>query len=1005
MLRWGCAVAALMVGAAPMAQAQDQATPAVPPAPASPQADSVASAPAQSGPAQSPAQEEPDATGDEIVVTGELRGAVPGDIKPEVQLNPADIRAFGASDVSELLGQLAAQLGSGSGRGDEQPVVLLSGRRATMAEVRGLPTEAIERIDILPEEVALRYGYSATQKVINFVLRNRFMALTNQLEGRMPTASGNAGVKADAKLDKIRRNDRLSLDVTYDQSSGILESERGVSRAGSSLFDTRGNIAGIAHIDPITGLISNEIDPALSAAAGRMVTEAGVPAAAAGGAQGLGAFVGTANQPNVTDVTPYRTLVNPQKNLQVNAVYQRPLSDKIKASATMELSGSESQSLLGLPGVTLRLPTGNPFSPFARDTQALRYVGDQSPLTRSNSARGANLGLNLNGDGTPWAANWNWSFQGSYNLNTTQSFTDGGVDPVAMQALLTANDATFNPFAAIPASLIRSRPFDTANSRSGIGKIDLMTNGALFKLPAGDANVTVRVSGTTSDFSSDSFRRGIVSRADISRDSAAVRGNINLPIASRRLAVLDAIGDLSVNANFEVEQFSDFGRLVTTGYGFNWSPIAPIRAVVSWTQDSNPPTAQALGNPLVTTPNVRVFDYVRGESVDITAITGGNPALRADSRHVFKAGLNIRPFTETNLTLSADYTSQRTRNSDENFPGATAEIEAAFPDRFVRDADGQLLSIDYRPVNFARAEQSQLKWGFNLFLPISSPAQKRMQERRTAFQAAMAESRRTGQPLPPEMTAQLEQFRRLGQQQSLFGGNQRRQGQGQGQGQSQQGQGQPQPQGQGADQAPPQGQGATPGDGQNQGPRRFGPGGSGGGGRGFGGGGGRGGFGGNLIQFSAYHTWVFKDERLIRAGLPVMDYLNGAAKGSNGGTPAHKIEIQSGIQRDGLRFRLEGSWQSGSEVTTGVLGSSDRLNFGSLAKVGLTAQVDLNQQLNLLLRHPWLRGTRISFRVDNLFDARQRVTDENGDTPPAYEPNLLDPTGRVVRLSIRKQFF
>jgi hypothetical protein len=278
-----------------------------------------------------------------------------------------------------------------------------------------------------------------------------------------------------------------------------------------------------------------------------------------------------------------------------------------------------------------------------------------------------------------------------------------------------------------------------------------------------------------------------------------------------------------------------------------------------------------------------------------------------------------------------------------------------------------------------------------------------MQERRTAFQAAMAESRRTGQPLPPEMTAQLEQFRRLGQQQSLFGGNQRRQGQGQ-QGQGQQGQGQPQPQGQGADQAPPQGQGATPGDGQNQGPRRFGPGG--GGGRGFGGGGGgRGGFGGNLIQFSAYHTWVFKDERLIRAELPVMDYLNGAAKGSNGGTPAHKIEIQSGIQRDGLRFRLDGSWQSGSEVTTGVLGSSDRLNFGSLAKVGLTAQVDLNQQLNLLLRHPWLRGTRISFRVDNLLDARQRVTDENGDTPPAYEPNLLDPTGRVVRLSIRKQFF
>lgn len=978
MVKWGCAVAALMVGALP-ATAQEQAA-----APATP-VDPAATAPQE---APSEAEEEPV---EDVVVTGQLRGAVPGDIKPEVQLSPADIRAYGASDVSELLGQLAAQLGSGSGRGDERPVILLAGRRATMAEVRSLPTEAIERIDILPEEAALRYGYSATQKVINFVLRPRFMALTTQLEGRTPTAGGNAGVKADAKLDKIRRNDRLSLDVTYDQSSGILESERGVSRAGTTLFDTRGNILGIPRTDPVTGLTSSEIDPALSAAAGSIVTVAGVPDAAAGGPQGFGTFVGSAGQPNVTDVTPYRTLVNPQKNLQVNAVYQRPLSDKIKASATMELQGSENQALLGLPGVTLRLPTGNPFSPFASDTQVLRYL-EGRPLTRSNSARTADLGLNLNGDGTPWAASWNWSFQGSYKIDTTQSVTDVGVDPVAMQALLTANDVSFNPFVPIPASLIRSRPFDTANSRSSVGKIDLMTNGALFTLPAGSANATIRVSGTTSDFSSESFRRGLASEADIARDSALVSGNLILPIASRRLGVLDTIGDLSVNGRLEIEQLSDFGRLVTTSYGFNWSPIVPIRAVVSWTQDSNAPSAQRLGNPVVITPNVRVFDYVRSESIDITSITGGNPALRADSRHVFKAGLNIRPFTETNLNISADYTSQRTRNSDESLPGATAEIEAAFPERFVRDAEGRLLSIDYRPVNFERVEQSQLKWGFNLFLPISSPAQKKMQERRAAFQAAMAESRRTGQPLPPEMSAQLEQFRRLGQQQSLFGGNQRRQGQ----------QGQSQPQGRASDQASSPGQGAAPGEGQNRGPGRFGPGGP-GGGRGFGGG--RGGFGGNLVQLSVYHTWVFKDERLIRTGLPVIDYLDGAAKGSNGGTPAHKVEFQSGIQRDGLRLRLDGSWESGTEVTTGVLGSSDRLSFGSLVKVGLAAQVDLNQQLGLLLKNPWLRGARISLRVDNLFDARRRVTDENGETPPAYEPNLLDPTGRVVRLSIRKQFF
>jgi hypothetical protein len=389
-----------------------------------------------------------------------------------------------------------------------------------------------------------------------------------------------------------------------------------------------------------------------------------------------------------------------------------------------------------------------------------------------------------------------------------------------------------------------------------------------------------------------------------------------------------------------------------------------------------------------------VFDYVRGESVDVTTITGGNANLRADTRNVFKAGLNIRPFAETNLTVIANYTNQRYRDTPGSLPGATAEVEAAFPGRFVRDAEGQLLSIDYRPVNFASYDHSELRWGFNLFLPIASPAQKRMRERRSTFQAAMAESRRTGQPLPPEMTAQLDQFRRLGQQQSLFGGNQRGQGQRQGQGQEQsQAQGEARPQ-----ERPP-----SAGEGQDRGPgARGGPGGGGGRG-GFGGRGG--GFGGNSLQFSAFHTWVFKDQRVIRAGLPALDYLDGAALGSNGGTPAHKIEFQSGIQRDGYRLRLEGSWESGTEVTTGVLGSTDRLDFGSLTKVNLVAQADLGQQFDLLLKHPWLRGTRISFRVDNLFDARRRVTDGTGETPPAYEPNLLDPTGRVIRLSVRKQFF
>jgi iron complex outermembrane receptor protein len=54
--------------------------------------------------------------------------------------------------------------------------------------------------------------------------------------------------------------------------------------------------------------------------------------------------------------------------------------------------------------------------------------------------------------------------------------------------------------------------------------------------------------------------------------------------------------------------------------------------------------------------------------------------------------------------------------------------------------------------------------------------------------------------------------------------------------------------------------------------------------------------------------------------------------------------------------------------------------------------------------HPWLRGTRISLSVNNVFNTRQRVTDATGVVPNTYQPDYLDPLGRTVRLSIRKLF-
>src|SRR5690242_19694280 len=152
------------------------------------------SATAQPAPDQSD-NSAPDVTGDygdeaPIVINGaKARGSVIGDIPPEDVLDSRDVRATGATNINELLQALAPQIGSAQGRGAGQPILLLNGQRISgFRELRDIPTEAIERVEILPEEVALKYGYSADQKVVNIVLRQRF---------RSTTAQAGAGVATD----------------------------------------------------------------------------------------------------------------------------------------------------------------------------------------------------------------------------------------------------------------------------------------------------------------------------------------------------------------------------------------------------------------------------------------------------------------------------------------------------------------------------------------------------------------------------------------------------------------------------------------------------------------------------------------------------------------------------------------------------------------------------------------------------------------------------------------
>src|SRR6185503_38954 len=167
---------------------------------------------------------------EEIVVQGQrARGSVVGDIPPENILDSRDVRATGATSITDLLDALAPQIGSSRGRGGEQPVLLLNGQRiSSFRELRDIPTEAIERVEILPEEVALKYGYRADQKVVNIVLRQRFRSTTALVGLGGATEGHYVNGNADLTRLMIQRNGRTTFNLHAEGNTMLTEAERNI---------------------------------------------------------------------------------------------------------------------------------------------------------------------------------------------------------------------------------------------------------------------------------------------------------------------------------------------------------------------------------------------------------------------------------------------------------------------------------------------------------------------------------------------------------------------------------------------------------------------------------------------------------------------------------------------------------------------------------------------------------------------------------------------------------
>jgi hypothetical protein len=209
------------------------------------------------------------------------------------------------------------------------------------------------------------------------------------------------------------------------------------------------------------------------------------------------------------------------------------------------------------------------------------------------------------------------------------------------------------------------------------------------------------------------------------RSEQSGRASLDVPLTSKRDNFLPQLGESNATVELARTRFSDAGSVTAQSYGLTWEPRPMLRLRAAWEEVQTPVDVEWLGAPVLVTPGARVFDVLTGNTAEVTQVTGGNPDLRGGSTRTWRLSGLLRLLPSRGLQLSAEYSDSERRNLPSALSPTSAILLAAFPGRFVRDADDRLVLVDLRPVNFASQEQRRLRYGVSLNTPVGpSPAGK-----------------------------------------------------------------------------------------------------------------------------------------------------------------------------------------------------------------------------------------------------------------------------------------
>lgn len=634
----------------------------------------------------------------DIVVFGNSSvPAVIKDFEAEDTYDLDRIAAYGVSSVGEVLDAINAE------NGDTEPQILVNGQPTrNVSDIADLPVEAIARIDALPRGAATRLGGSPTQRAYNVVLRKSVNTRTLTNTYQAATAGGWDNVRADGQVTYIKGQNRVNLSVKAGWSGALQEDERNVIPLTQPIaYSPLGNVLGL--------LSGGEIDPALSLAVGRRVTVAGIPVGNT--APGIASFAATADMANPSNLAHYRTLRGRSRPFEIGLTANKVLTPWLSVSFNGRLGHTADQRTNGLPTARFLLPASHPASPFSRNV-VLALSDPARPLRSNGTGENASVGVTFNAN----FGEWRGTLSGKYDDRRRKSLYDtiGNIPG----GLITIDNAT-NPFAigvAARIPLITNTTWNSTTTRDVQGDAE----GPLFTLPAGPLQARVGLGATWLGL--DGASTNGIGDQHFRRHEYDLRGGLSIPLTAGGPIGHRGIGTSEITVDGSVSELGVFGTIHSVALGFNWQPISWLRLNLTQQSEELARSPQLLAAQITTIPNVLYFDPVTGDTVNVSVISGGAGNLDKERRKIRRVSINAAPWRAYNLQLSTDLIVTDNFNQAGPLPLPTPAVIAAFPDRFLRDAAGQLVLVDSRTVNFARQHTSELRSAVGFSIPLTHPA-------------------------------------------------------------------------------------------------------------------------------------------------------------------------------------------------------------------------------------------------------------------------------------------